>query len=415
MRVLHERCCGLDVHKEFVVACLLTVDADGQAVRELRTFKTMTADLLALSDWLKAAGCTHVAMESTGVYWKPVYNLLEGEFELLLANAQHLKRVPGRKTDASDAEWIAELLQHGLLRGSFVPDVEQRDLRDLTRYRTSLVQERSRTVNRVQKVLEGANIKLASVVSNVLGVSARAMLEGLLEGGDPQALADLARGRLRDKRPQLAQALKGCLREHHRFLVAEHLAHIDYLDEAIARVSEEIEERMRPFEEDIKRLDTIPGVDRRTAEVLLAEIGHDMSRFPTAHHLASWTGMCPGQNETGGKRYSGKTRPGNHWLCQALVEASHAASRSKDTYLSAQYSRLARRRGKKKAEIAVAHSILVIVYHLLTRKEEYRDLGPNYFDERNRQHLQRSLIRRLERLGYHVALTPTKQLVQQAA
>jgi transposase len=415
MRKLYERCCGLDVHKKFVVACLLTPDADGQSVAEVRTFGTMTADLLALGDWLKASGCTHVAMESTGVYWKPIYNLLEGQFEVLLVNAQHLKRVPGRKTDASDAQWIAEVLQVGLLQASFVPDVEQRDLRDLTRYRTSLVQERSRTANRLQKVLEGANIKLASVASDVLGVSARAMLQGLLEGAEPEALAQLARGRLREKRSQLEQALTGRVRKHQLFLVAEHLGHIDYLDEAIARVSAEIEERVRPFEEDIARLDTIPGVNRRTAEVLLAEIGHDMSRFPDAHNLASWAGMCPGQHETGGKRGSGKTRPGNRWLCQALVEASHGASRSKGNYLSAQYSRLARRRGKKKAEIAVGHSILVIVYHLLTRKEEYQDLGPNYFDERNRQHLERSLIRRLERLGYSVALTPTAQIVQQAA
>ena len=360
-----------------------------------------------MGDWLKASGCTHVAMESTGVYWKPIYNLLEGQFELLVVNAQHMKAYPGRKTDMRDAEWIADLLRHGLLKASYVPSAPQRELRDLTRYRISIVQERARIVNRLQKVLEDANIKLASVASNVVGVSARAMLEEMLAGeGDTHVLADLARGRLRQKRAELEKALVGRLKAHHRFMIAELLSHIDYLDEGIERVSVEIQERMHPFEAQIEQLDSIPGVNRRTAEVLLAEIGTDMGRFPSAQHLASWAGMCPGNDESAGKRRSGKTRKGSRWLRQALVEAAHGAARSKDTYLAAQYGHLVRRRGKKKAEVAVGHSILVITYYLLSRNERYRELGGNYFDERKRDRVQRRLVSRLERLGYQVTLSP---------
>jgi transposase len=295
MQITYERCCGLDVHKQMVVACLLTRDAAGSRCQEIRRFSTMTHDLLALADWLTAAGCTTVAMESTGVFWKPIYNLFEGLFEVLVVNAQHLKAVPGRKTDVRDAEWIAELLQHGLLRASFIPPTPQRDLRDLTRYRSTLVEERARMVNRLQKILEDANLKLAAVATDIVGKSARAMLESLLAGQrDPEALAALAQGRMQSKRPQLEQALNGRLRPHHCFLLAEHLSRIDELDAAIVRVSNELAEQLRSLEEELALLDTIPGISRRTAEVLVAEIGSDMSRFPSAHHLASWAGMCPG-------------------------------------------------------------------------------------------------------------------------
>jgi transposase len=410
MDVVYERCCGLDVHKKSVVACVLTRDSNGTVHKAVRTFSTMTADLLALADWLTTHSITHVAMESSGVYWKPVYNVLEGQFELLVVNAQHIKAVPGRKTDVRDAEWLADLLQHGLLRPSFVPPAPQRELRDLTRYRTTLVHDRVRTVNRLHKVLEDANIKLAAVATDVVGVSARAMLEALLAGqSDPACLAALARGRLRDKHEHLVQALTGRLKAHHAFLIAEHLSHIDYLDEAITRVSAEIAERLRPFEDEITRLDTIPGVSRRTAEVLVAEIGTDMARFPSAKHLASWAGMCPGNHQSAGKQQRGTTRKGSPWLRQALAEAAHGAAHSKKTYLGAQYRRLVARRGKQRALVALGHSILMMVYYLLTRGTTYQELGPNYFDERERSLVERRLVRRLERLGYQVSLQPIAQ------
>ncbi len=407
MDVLYERCCGLDVHKKTVVACVIVPGPKGQPRKEVRTFSTMTADLLALGDWLTAEQVTQVAMESTASYWKPIYNLLEDRFTLLLANAQHVKAVPGRKTDVRDAEWLADLLRHGLLRNSFVPDRPQREVRELTRYRTSLVQERSAEVNRLQKVLEGANIKLAAVASNVLGVSGRAMLEALVAGiEDATVLADLARGRLRDKAPALAQALRGRMGAHQRFLLARQLAHIDFLDEQIAQVTAELAERLQPEEDDLDRLAGIPGVSRRIAEILVAEIGTDMSRFSTAGHLASWAGMCPGNNESAGKRLSGRTRKGSPALRTALVEAAHAAAHTKGTYLAAQFHRLAGRRGVKKAAMAVGHSILVLVYHLLQRGTIYADLGGSYFDERERDTLQQRLVRRLGRLGYRVSLDP---------
>jgi transposase len=404
MRVIYERCCGLDVHKRTITACVLKW-LGGEWQKEIRQFGTMTKDLLALSDWLVGEGCTHVAMESTGVYWKPVYNILEGQLELLVVNAQHLKAVPGRKTDVRDAEWIAELLAHGLLRGSFVPPPRVRELRELTRYRTSLVCDCARTINRLQKVLEGANIKLASVVSDIRGVSARLMLEALLAGErDTQQLASLAKGRLKEKRPQLMEALSGRLQPHQSFLIAEHLAQIDYLEGAIERLSGEIEERLRPFEQQIAWLDTIPGVNRRTAEVLWAETGGDMSRFASARHLASWAGMCPGNNESAGKRRTGRTRKGSPWLRHCLIEAAHGAAHTKNKYLNSQYHRLAARRGKKKALVAVGHSILVIAYHLLTRQQPYADLGANYFDERDRLAVTKRCLNRLQKLGYKVAL-----------
>ncbi len=407
MDVLYERCCGIDVHKKMVVACLITPDATGTPTKETRTYGTMTADLLEMMDWLVDAGCTHVAMESTGVFWKPLYNLMEGTLEVLVVNAAHMKNVPGRKTDVKDAEWIADLLRLGLLRASFIPDRPQRELRELTRYRTSLLQKRSAEVNRLQKTLEGANIKLASVATDIMGKSGRDMLAALVAGRtDAAALAQLARGKLREKLPQLEKALRGQFAAHQRFLVAQQLAHIDGLDDIIERVSAEIAERVRPFEEAIEHIDTVTGVGRRTAEVLVAEVGVNLTRFPTHRHLTSWAGLCPGNNESAGKRHGGKTRKGSPWLRAALIEAAKAAGRSKKTYLGAQYRRIAARRGAKRAAVAVAHSILVIVYHILTRHEPYRDLGVTYFDERDRQAVERRLVKRLQSLGYDVHLQP---------
>jgi transposase len=407
METIHERCCGLDVQKKTIVACLRISGPRGAPTRALRTFGTMPEDLLALADWPAGHGITHVAMESTGVYWKPLWNLLEGSFALLLVNARHIQAVPGRKTDVSDAEWIADLLRHGLLRGSYVPDRAQRELRELTRYRTGLVRERTAEANRLQATLEGGNIKLASVATDILGKSGREMLAALLAGWtDAAAMAELAKGRMREKIPQLERALAGRFGPHQRFLVAQQLAHIDFLDEAIARASAEIAERMRPWDALVERLDAVPGIGRYVAEALLAEIGADMGRFPTAGHLASWAGMCPGNDESAGKRRSGRTRKGSPWLRALLVQAAHAAARKRGTYLAAQYRRLAARRGKSRAAVAVGHSILVIIYHLLRDGTEYDDLGPRYFDERDRQGVERRLVRRLEGLGYRVSLEP---------
>jgi transposase len=407
MDVVYSHCCGLDVHKREMVACLVSPGSDGEPVRTIRAFGTMTADILALADWLVAAGCTHLAMESTGVYWKPIWNLLEGQVELVLVNARHVKAVPGRKTDVRDCEWLADLLRHGLLTGSVVPDRAQRELRELTRYRTSLVRERTAETNRLQKTLEGANIKLASVATDILGKSGREILAALVAGEvDGAELAQLAHGRLREKLVQLEVALVGDFGPHQRFLVAQQLAHIDFLDASIAQVSAEIAERVRPEEEAIARLDTIPGIGPAVAETLLAEIGVDLTRFPTAKHLASWAGLCPGNHESAGKRRGGATRKGSPWLRASLVQAAHAAARTKGTYLAAQYRRLAARRGRAKAAVAVAHSILVIAYHVLTEGTVYCDLGSNYFDERNRQGVAQRLVHRLQGLGYGVTLVP---------
>lgn len=410
MEVLYRCCAGLDVHKATVVACLLRTAEDGRSRKELRTFGTMTADLLALADWLQAAGCTQVAMESTGVFWKPVYNILEGRCALLVANAAHMRAVPGRKTDVKDAEWIADLLRHGLLRASFIPDRPQRELRDLTRTRTTLVDERSAVVNRLQQVLEDANLKLAGVATDVAGASGRAILAALLAGEtDPAALAELAKGRLRTKRADLERALRGRLTAHHRLLLTTHLAHIDFLDGEIARLSTAIAERLGPLADELARLDTIPGVDRQTAEVLLAEIGAEMGRFPTAGHLASWAGMCPGNHESAGKRTSGKTRKGSKWLRRALTEAAHGAARTKQPgrrALAGDYRRLAARRGKKKAAIAVGHRILVIAYHVLRDRQEYREPTPLALDEHRRHRARNRAVDQLRQLGFEVSLTP---------
>lgn len=404
MEVVYPRCAGLDVHKKTVVACAITPDAQGGWRKEIQTFSTMTVELLKLSDWLLSRNCTQVAMESTGEYWKPVFNILEASFEVMLVNAQHIKAVPGRKTDVKDAQWIAELLQHGLLRPSFIPPLAQRDLRDLTRHRTNFIRERVNLVNRIQKVLEAANIKLASVASDVMGVSGRAMLNAIVAGQtNPVLMADLAKGRLSNKRDQLVQALEGRVRPHQRFILAELLCQLDSIDETIIRFNQEIQKYCNPFESVVELLDTIPGVGRQTAEMIVAEIGVDMSRFPSAAHLAAWAGLAPGNHESAGKQLSGKTRKGNRILRSGLMQSAHVASRSR-TYLAAQYRRLAARRGKKRATMAVAHSILVIAYHVIQRQEPYRELGANYFDSSRPEATTKRLVKRLENLGYQVFL-----------
>jgi transposase len=406
MEVLYRCCCGLDVHKKSITACVLW--ADGKRRKEKRRFETFTGDLLKLAEWLRECGVTHVAMESTGVYWKPVWNILEGQFtEVLLVNAQHIKAVPGRKTDQKDSEWIAQLLQHGLLKASFIPPRPTRELRDLTRYRVSLAQECNRVANRIQKVLEDANIKLASVATDALGASGRQMIQALIGGEqDSAVLAQMAKGLLRNKIPQLKLALQGRVNEHHRFLLNEMLDDLRHIESKMTKVEAEIEGRLRPFQDEVARLCTIPGVDRVTAWGLLAEMGLNMEQFPSAAHLASWAGMCPGNFESAGKRLSGRTRKGSRFLRRHLCQAAWAVSTKRDSYLSALFRRLAARRGNKRATMAVGHAILVIAYYLLKRQESYRDLGPNYFDQKNPESLRRSLVKRLERIGYAVSLTP---------
>ena len=401
MEIIYSYCCGLDIHKQTVVACLITPSG-----KEIRTFGTMTESLLELADWLIAKNCIAVAMESTGVYWKPVYNVLEATgMKVLVVNAQHIKAVPGRKTDVKDAEWIADLLQHGLLRASFIPDRDQRELRELVRYRTSLTQERSREVNRIQKVLEGANIKLSSVTSDVMGKSGQDILRAIIAGeASPQSMAQMAKGRLRNKTELLEKALTGLIGSHQRMLLETQLRHIDFLNEEISRMSQEIESQMRPFEEAIEALDGIPGISRTNAEQILCETGIDMSRFPTDKHFASWAALCPGNNESAGKRKTGKTRKGNMALKAALTQAAISASRTKGTYFNTMYHRLAARRGKNKAIIAVAHAILVTIYHMLKNGSSYQDLGVNHYDEINRQATIKRSVKRLESMGYKVTI-----------
>lgn len=418
MDVLNESCAGLDVHKKMVMACVRHLHGRRQH-KETRQFGTMTADLLELADWLESHGVTHVAMESTGVFWKPIYNLLEGRFELLLCNARHIKQVPGRKTDMSDAEWISQLLQCGLLKGSFIPPRQIRDLRDMTRHRAQLVDEKTRVANRIQKVLEDANIKLASVASDVLGASGRHMLQSIIDGQlDPSCLAQLARRRLRSKIPQLKLALQGGVTEHHRFMLKTLFTHLEFLEEQIEAMGERIEESMRredellsekvpppiPFAEALRLLDEIPGINARSAQNVLAEIGRTMSQFPSAKHLSSWTGICPGNNETGGHRKNQKTTSGNRWLRRALTQCAWAAAHTKNTYFSSLYRRLAARRGKKRAIIAVAHALLQVIYHVLDRRLMYEDLGSDYFDHVDAQRKARYHVKRLESLGYAVTI-----------
>lgn len=475
IRVVFERCCGLDVHKKMIVACVLLLGKDGQLKKETRTFSTMTSGLLDLLDWLKEAGCSHVAMESTGVYWKPIYNVLETEMEVLLVNAQHIKAVPGRKTDVKDAEWIASLLQLGLLEASFVPPRPQRDLRELTRTRKTLVEERARIVNRVQKVLEDTNIKLSSVVTDITGKTARLILNAMLDGEqDPQRLAAMACGKLRNKQEQLAEAVRGTLREHHGFVLRQHLDHLDFLEKQIKAFDQEIAQRLGllsdpeepdpfptreatakvdppveiegyqeaqspqadagepeaccvaeanpqslPSQEEnrgnlsvdrlsyrqaIERLDAITGINLRVAEVIVAEVGIDMNRFPTAEHLASWVGLCPGNKVSAGKRLSGRTTKGNRWLRTALIEAAQGAACSKGTFLGAYFRRLCKRMGRKKAIVALAHRILIIIYHVLKEHEPFRELGEEYATEKEKETSKRRAIHRLEQLGYEVQL-----------
>jgi len=405
MQVVNERCAGLDVHKKTVVGCIIVPDGQTGWQQEVRTFKTTTAELLKLADWLRQHKVTRVAMESTGVYWKPVFNILEAGFAVMVVNAKHIKFVPGRKTDVKDAQWIAELLQHGLLKSSFIPEAPQRDLRELVRYRTHLIQERTREVNRVHKVLEDANLKLSSVATDIMGVSGRAMLAALIAGkDDPAALADLAKGRMRNKIEELEQALTGRIKDCHRLLLRLHLEHIDDLN---AKLEGEIDKLMPPFDQDglMERMDEIPGINQITAQITVAEIGTDMSRFPTANHLTAWAGLAPGKNESAGRNRSARTLKANRYLRPALIQAAHAAGKT-NTYLGEKYRRLARRRGKKRAAVAVARTMLVIVYHLMRDGTRFEERGADFFDQLKPQSTQLWLTRRLERLGYKVTLEP---------
>jgi transposase len=406
MDIIIPCCAGLDVHKKFLIACRRRLLPDGRTQSETRRFTTMTRDLEALAAWLAEWGCTDVALESTGVYWQPVYNVLEGKLTLWLVNAAHVKQVPGRKTDVADAAWLAQLLQHGLLKRSNIPPLDQRELRDLTRYRQSLVEERNRVANRLQKVLEDANLKLASVATSIQGVSAQEILRSLIGGEtDPAVLAQLARGKLQKKQAELEQALTGRFRPHHRFLLTQLLGHLDFLDAEVATLEERIEEllaAMPPFAEAVVRLDSIPGINRTTALIIVAEIGVDMSRYPSERHLAAWAGLAPGNNQTGAKQRASKTRKGNRYLRRALVQAARAAARKKGSYLKAMYHRLAHRRGANRAAVAVARSLLQIAYHLIAREQTYQDLGGDYFDRIDRERTQRRLVQRLQALGFTV-------------
>jgi len=405
MEIQIQRGCGLDVHQATVVACLLIVLNNGKVKKQIRTFGTTTRDLIGLRAWLQSEGCTHVAMESTGVYWKPVYAILEGALEIVVANAQRVKNVPGRKTDVKDAEWIADLLLHGLLKASFVPPKPIRELRDLTRYRRKLVESRSAERNRLQKVLETANIKLASVASDVFGVSGMQMLDALAEGeATPAEMAELARGRLRNKIPQLEPALEGRMEEHHRYLLKLQLRRMRDLDQDLAELEARIQEKLQPYQKQLELLKEIPGVDWALAAVIIAELGVDMKVFASASQVACWTGVCPGNHESAGKRRNVRVTKGNVHLKTALVEAAQASSRAQGTYLRDKFYRVKARRGAKRAVVAIAHKILIAVYHMLKEDVSYNDLGDLYLDKMNKQHLKRNLVRRLERLGFRVTL-----------
>jgi transposase len=407
MEVLHEHCAGLDVHKKTVVACVLHSGRDGITRRETRTFGTMLSDLEKLRDWLKQESCDCAAMEATGVYWKPVYNVLEEHLQVLVVNAEHIKAVPGRKTDVKDAEWIADLVRHGLVRASYIPERPQRELRELTRLRAAFIQDRSRAVNRLQKTLEGANIKLASVLSDVTGVSGQRILDALLQGeDDPEVLVGLVHSRLRPKLEALKQALMGRLQGRLRFVVSQELAQIRSLDDQIVACDEEVGSEMRPFDVDLERLDEIPGIARRSAENIIAEIGVDLSRWPTLAQFSSWAGACPAHKASGGKRKREGVRRGNPWLKRCVTEAAWAASRTKNSYLGARFRQLKASKGHKRAVVAVAHEILTIIYYLMTRNRHYEDLGVRYLEDRNKEEVQRRATRQLQRLGYNVQLVP---------
>jgi transposase len=407
MEVLYPHCAGLDVHKDTVVACVRHM-LNGSVEREVRTFKTTTKELLALSDWLAGEGCSQIAMEATGVYWKPVWHILsDGEFELVLANAAHVKNVPGRKTDVNDASWLADLLAHGLIRGSFVPDPQTQEMRNLLRTRKQLVRERGRHVQRLQKTLEDANIKLDSVISDIMGLSGRRMIEALIAGEtDPNALAALAHRRIKATPAELEAALRGRVTRHHRFLLGLHLQQIDAIDAAIDQIDPEVDALVEPFRTAVQLLTTIPGIDELSARVVLAEIGHDMGRFPTAGHLISWAGLCPKNDESAGKRRSTRMRKGAPWLKTTLVQCALAAARKKASYLQAQFYRLRARRGAKKAICALAASILTIIYHMLSAGTLYHDLGPDHFHQRAKTAQTNRLVARLQDLGYAVQITP---------
>lgn len=407
MEVIYRCVSGLDVHKKTVVACRRRLGEGGQVEKEVKTFGTTTASLLALLDWLREWQVSHVAMESTGVYWKPIWNILESHMELLLVNARHLKTVPGRKTDVKDCEWIAQLMQYGLLKASFVPSPEVRQWRDLTRHRTKLSDQHTAVVNRLHKVLEDGNIKLSTVVSDIMGVSGRRMLRALAQGErDPLVLSALGDPRLRATPEVLQESLLGQVQEHHRFMLETLLDQVEFLEQQMTRLDARIEEQMRPFEAAINRLDTIDGIDRRSAQCLLAELGPDMAQYPSADHVSSWAGMAPGNDESGGKRRSGRTPKGNKWIRRTLTQAAWAATRRKGSYLSAQYRQLSARRGKKRAIVALGHSMLVSAYHMLKDEVDYHDLGSDHLDRRRHARTTKHLVSRLEGLGYEVKLEP---------
>jgi transposase len=407
MEVLHPHCAGLDVHKDSVVACVRHM-VKGAVTTDVRTFKTTTQELMALSDWLSAAGCTHAAMEATGVYWKPVWHILsDGELQLVLANAAHVKNVPGRKTDVNDATWLADLMAHGLIRASFVPDEPTQQMRDLLRTRKQFVRERSSHAQRLQKTLEDANIKLDSVLTNILGLSSRRILEALIAGQTaPQALAKLAHNNIKATSAELEASLHGRVTAHHRFMLRLHLDHLQAVDAAIARIDQEVDGSVEPFRVAIKMLSTIPGISSLSAEVIVAEIGIDMSRFPSEAHLISWAGLCPKNDESAGRRRSNRIKKGAPWLKTTLVQCAWAASRTKQSYLQAQYLRLRSRRGAKKAICAVAASILTAAYHMLKNGTLYQDLGPNHFDNRAKGKQVLRLVNRLHDLGFAVQISP---------
>jgi transposase len=407
MDVINRCCAGLDVHKETVVACVRTTGPDGRVDQQVRTFVATTAGLLSLGDWLVERGATAAAMESTGVYWKPVWNLLEGRVaSLMLVNAREVRQLPGRKTDVNDSQWIAQLLSCGLLRPSFVPPLPQRELRDLTRTRTTLLQDKARVANRLQKILEDANIKLGNVATDVLGVSGRDMIRALIEGKlSPAHMAELARKQLRRKIPQLTEALTGRVSEHHRFMLKLYLDQVERFEAEVAVLDRRIEAVMTPLDRSaVAALDEIPGIDARAAQNIIAEIGTDMSRFPSAHHLASWAGLCPGNDKSAGKRRSGRMNDGNRWLKGTLNQCGWAAARTKDSYFAAQHRRVTARRGVKRATMAVAHSILCVCWSMLKNGTAYQDLGRDYFDRTNEERIKRQMVHRLEKLGYDVKL-----------
>ena len=411
IEILNKICAGLDIHKTRILACIRKLTESGEIITEIRTFGTMTIELLALKEWMLSKGVTHVAMEATGVYWKPIWNILEGHFNLLLANPQHIKKVPGRKTDVKDCEWIAQLLQYGLLKNSFVPDKKQRQLRDMTRQRDKLVKQKASVANRIQKVLEDANIKLASVANDILGASGRTMLKAIINGEkDTDKLANMSLGRLREKIPELKYALEGNIEEHHIFMLKALMTQVEFLEKMINKYDKRIEEITIPFNLAIALLDTIPGINKITAQSLIAEIGINMEQFPSGKNIASWAGVCPGNNESAGKRKNCKTPKGNLSLHQVLSESAWAASRSRDTYLRALYLRLVPRKGTKKAIAALKHALLIIIYNVLKNKVPYHELGADYFLKLNKNGLKRYHVKRLEKLGFKVTLEPCENV-----